>query len=229
MKRYMFLMLCEVFLCFSCQRLSSSRSENISITTQEPPLPFEKNFIREMAIGDSVLIVYRQSGWTNTAHLRNMSYYTFYAIQKVWWTGDKSYVSKRTFAYTPENRFQQFEFDTMLYKLPDVLNLLSSLEYYCQDEFYRPSEEEKQKCEWHYDFKYRSVPAFEEFISEDLCSPKYNKWRFVRPTHDQLEAWRTNDYHESIWKTEMLVFWRDTCKISYSDRLPSLPGKVYDY
>lgn len=213
----------------SCSRLSKSSAENIRALTQEPNLPKERNFLREMALGDTVLLVYKQSGWSNTAHLRNMSHYSFYAIHKIWRTGDITYVRKKTRAYTARDRFKEFEFDTMKYRLDEVMNLLSGFADYCQDEFYRPSKEEIEKCIWIYDFKDRSAFALEEFLSEDLSSTRYNRWRFEIPSYEELKKWREKDYNGGKWKTEMLVFWNDTCKISYSDQLSFLPGRIFDY
>jgi hypothetical protein len=191
--------------------------------------PQERGFITEMSMEDTVTIFYKQSGWTNSAHLSSRSFYTFYSRKEITRIGYRQFSEKITFCYTAPNRFKPFEFDTMKYRLDELYNLTSIFELYCPITNDFPTENELTNCCWDEDFTIHHPDAFENYQLHELTSEKYQSWRYYRPSYYDLENWRKADYQRSIWKTEMLVFWRDTCKISYTDELNFLPGQVYDY
>jgi hypothetical protein len=226
-KNLYLLLLSIPFICWNVLEPNTQR------IFSQPPLntrfPQERGFITEMSMEDTVTIFYKQSGWTNHAHLSSQSFYTFYSRKEITRIGYRQFSEKITFCYTAPNRFKPFEFDTMKYRLSELHSLTSDFALYCPEKYNSPTEHERNNCCWDTDFTVLNPREFSNFQNSELTSEKYQSWRYYKPSFYDLEIWRKEDYHNPIWKTEMLVFWRDTCKISYTDDLPSLYGQVYDY
>lgn len=219
MKYYFLFLISVVLLYVGC----AVRQKPQQAAPPLPPPP-ETSFIKNMVVGDTVFIFFKQSGWTDMSNSSVMRYYSFYARSEVIKISENYYKVARTNAYQTDESLKAFEFDTMKYRLTELLALTTSFTYYCKPEIYQPSDEEKEKCIWFEDYTDKPIAYFNYFIEDEMCDGKYEKWRFSNPSYSELDSWRKKDYDWPIWKTEMLAFWSYTCKISYTDHLHLLYG-----
>lgn len=204
-------------------------------TTPAKVYPVEENFLRTMAIGDTVFIFIKESGYFQPYRNYNISeHFTCYTRQEICRVDSFLYKS-RDFYLTPggpslSHGGPNFEFDTVKFDLQKALNACNSLEFYCvpqQDRSYLALED---SCLWRQPAPYAGKSGWLEFTTLGMSDAVYNKWRFHPPSHAELKAWRESMFMNDpkpVWKYEVLSFYKDTCKISYCDKLPT--SYAYDF
>jgi hypothetical protein len=198
------------------------------ISKPDPP-PVERSFVSEMAIGDTVFIFIKQSGWSNSAHLTYKSFYTFYAKREVIRIAEKEFLVKKSFAYTPQNRFNSFELDTMMSRRKELDELTASFQYICRTKFFQASLEDDKDCNWIHDYNNAHPKAFDYLLENELTDANLLSWKEKKPSYTELDSWRKKNDDGKLWRSEMLVFWKNECKLSYTEKLETLYGQVYDY
>lgn len=197
--------------------------------------PVEENFLRTMAIGDTVFLFIKESGYFqpySNKHVKiHLSCYTRQEICRV----DTFLYKSREFYFTPSAPKQlqgepNFEFDTVRFDLQKALMACSSLEPCCVPEEDQPRYSMGDECLWRRPGWYGGNTAWLKFTTLGMSDPAYNEWRFTPPSYSALNAWRNsmnmND-ERTVWKYEILSFYKDTCKISYCDDLPT--SYAYDF
>jgi hypothetical protein len=189
----------------------------------------ERSYIKEMAIGDTVYVFIKQSGWSNAAHLTYKSFYTFYTKREIIRLADKEFLVKKSFAYTPQNRFDSFELDTMMRRRAELNLLTESFQHICRTKFFQASLKQDEDCNWIQDYNNAHPKAFDHFLEYELTDTNLLSWREKKPSYAELDSWRKKNDDNKFWRSEMLVFWKNECKLSYTEKLETLYGQVYDY
>ena len=213
---------------FACNVVRDKVMNKDKISIPDPP-PVERSFVSEMAIGDTVFFFIKQSGWSNAAHLTYKSFYTFYAKREVIRLAEKKFLVNKSLAYTPQNRFDAFELDTMLYRRVELNQLTASFKYLCRNKNFESNLTQQEDCDWIEDFKIAHPVRLKYFIEYELTDTKLLSWKEKKPSYTELDSWRKKNEDNKLWRSEMLVFWKNECKLSYTEKLETLYGQVYDY
>ncbi|MFM1998118.1 MAG: hypothetical protein RL204_65 [Bacteroidota bacterium] len=223
MKYYFLLLISIVLLYVGCVVRQTPKP------AAPPPkiYPEEVNFLRTMAIGDTVFIFIKESGYFQPFHNPyqevHLTCYTRQELCRI----DTFLYKSRQFFYSPGGTSQKgpdFEFDTVKFQLQKALDACNSLEPYCVPRNYRDQYAFPDTCLWRKpgwegelkEFKWRG------YTTLGMSDSRYHEWRYSPPTHAQLKAWRESMFMNDpkpVWKYEVLSFYKDTCKISYSDHL----------
>jgi hypothetical protein len=200
--------------------------------------PREENFLETMSVGDTVHVFIKTSGYFNPN--RNSSYSTHltcYTRLEIFRADTFLYLSRKYFAI-PGGQSQSgpdFEFDTVRCNLELTMKSCGLLDPYCERKYDLSTYAFQDSCLLREaDATGKSSRAKEIIINSftklGMCDSVYNEWRFNPPSYETLKAWRESmnmNEPRPFWRYEVLSFYRDTCKISYSDRLPiSFP---FDY
>jgi len=205
----------------------------IKITKSAPPsppkvYPKEANFLEEMGLGDTVHIFIKESGYfqpTSNPHYK--SHLTCYTKMEICRVDTFTYHAREYYALPggPSQSGPNFEFDTVKFDLKKTINSCGNLDLWCLEkrnvDFYVFGDtclipiccgiKEIEKAKWR------------DFVMLGMTDVTYQKWRFDPPRYDELEAWRTSmqmNQSPRLSRFELLSFYKDTCKISYCDRLP---------
>jgi hypothetical protein len=191
--------------------------------------PEEVNFLRSMAIGDTVFLFIKASGYFqpySNQHIEtHLTCYTRQEICRV----DSFLYKSREFYLTPSTGTQwqgglNFEFDTVKFDLQKALKACNSLEPFCVPKQDQPRYSMGNECLWRQPGWYGGKTAWLNFTTLGMSDPMYNEWRFTPPSYSELKAWRSSmNMNNQIpeRKFEVLSFYKDTCKISYCNDLPT--------
>ena len=187
--------------------------------------PEEQNFLRTMNIGDTVFIFIKESGYfqpnDNPYRASHLTYYSRHDICRV----DSFVYKTRKYVSIPGGEGHSgpnFEFDTVKFQLQKVLEACTSLEPFCSQKRYQEHYFASDTCLWREPY-WKDKLYWLRYTEMGMCDSIYNKWRFTPPSHSQLKNWRETMRTEEplrIRRYEILSFYNDTCKISYSDEIP---------
>jgi hypothetical protein len=203
------------------------------ITESAPPpppkvYPKEANFLEEMGLGDTVHIFIKQSGYFNpdsrSAYSTHLTCYTRLEVCRI---DTFLYQAKKYYA-VPGGISQSgpnFEFDTVKFDLKKALDACGQLEPFCADERQISSYVSGNNCLiWVCcDNDNLKKLLWRNFISLGMSDKSYQEWRFNPPNYKEIDTWRNSmkmNEAKPFWRYEVLSFYKDTCKIAYSDKVP---------
>jgi hypothetical protein len=206
------------------------------ITESAPPpppkvYPKEANFLEEMGLGDTVHFFIKESGYFNPD--RNSSYKTHltcYTKLEILRADTFLYLSRLYFS-VPGGLGQlgpNLEFDSVPFNFEVITKTFDSMELFCHYESNYSAYAFGDSCLIR-EFDLTGYPRefvlkrWKHFCSLGMSDSVYNEWRFNPPTHEQLTQWRKSMFmneSKSVKRFEVLSFYKDTCKISYSNELP---------
>lgn len=198
-------------------------------TTPPVVYPAEPNFLRSMAIGDTVFLFIKESGYFQPYRNYNIhEHLTCYTRQEICRVDSFIYKSREYFltpgASSQSDGAPNFEFDTVRFDLQKALKACNSIKIYCVPKKDRLRFAMGDSCLWRQPAWNGENAEWLEFTTLGMSDAVYNKWRFHPPSHAELKAWRESMFMNDpkpIWKYEVLSFYKDTCKISYSDNIPT--------